>query len=156
MSLPEHCSSGVTLLCQSRLSQCWGSPHVTGAGRNIYNWIFGDILVLRNCYQPRSHTGEKTNNSRAEERREEGSHKIRNWLKKTGQLVSRLVVVQFSNWPDVSYDDMTRPSQAKCCSTYFPSHSWYCQPNTWLGCRFGSLKLAMFADCVLYQLPTII
>ena len=111
MSLPEHCSSGVTLLFQSQLSHCWGSPHVTGAGRNIYNWIFGDILLLRNDYQPRSHTDWKTNNSREE--REE-SNKIRKLLAES-QLVSWLVVVQFSKWPDVRYDGETRrePSQAK-------------------------------------------
>ena len=92
---------------------------------------------------------------------------MRKLLAKT-QLVSWLVVVQFSEWPDVWNDGMTRLGpgwdQAKlnicemlfCCSTYFSSHSWYCQTNTRLGCRFGSLKLAMLVHYTNYQLPSII
>ena len=112
MSLPEHCSSGVTLLFQSQLSHCWGSPHVTGAGRNIYNWIFGDILVLRNCYQPRSHTevGRENQQQQREERRRVVKLETK-WVKANSQLVSWLVVAQFSNWPDVRYDGMTRQAR---------------------------------------------
>ena len=87
----------------------WLSHHVTCRALNIYNWIFGDILLLRNDYQPRSHTDWKTNNSREE--REE-SNKIRKLLAES-QLVSWLVVVQFSDWPDVWNGGMARQSRAE-------------------------------------------
>ena len=84
------------------------SLHVTQPGRNIYNWIFGDILVLRNCYQPRSHTevGRENQQQQREERRRVVKLETK-WVKANSQLVSWLVVAQFSNWPDVRYDGVT-------------------------------------------------